>query len=121
MAVLDVGLEDVRDLAGGRLALAHALLEHLEPLLAALPPALQPVLDDLPAELGVAGDQACREQRGGGVEVVLGELDLLVDAAHGVPELEPGVPHRIPDGRRQLLKTGGLAVMHEQQVEVAVR
>jgi hypothetical protein len=119
--VLDVGLEDVRHLTGRRLALAHALLEQLEPLLAALPPALQPVLDDVAAELGVTEDRSCREQRGGGVEVVLGEVDLLVDAAHGVPEFEPGVPHRVPDRRRHLLETGRLAVVHQQQVEVALR
>ena len=121
VAVLDVWFEDVGDLAGARLALANPRLQLTEPVLAAPLPVGQPRFDHLGAELGVAGDVTGGEQRRRRVEVDLGKCQLLVDRAHGMAELEAGVPHRVPDRGRHLRDACRLALVDEQQVEVALR
>ena len=80
VAVLEVGLERVRDLAGAVLALADPALQLAEPSLAMLRPVASPGVDHLRRQRRVAGDQTGGEQRGRGVEVGLGEVELVVDA-----------------------------------------
>ena len=56
---------------------------------------------------------------------VRGEVELFVDPAHGVTELDSGIPERIPQStRRRLDVLGdllGLDVVDQQEVEVAAR
>jgi hypothetical protein len=121
VAVLQVGLEDVGDVAGVGLPGADATLQLRQPLLAAPAEARPTGLDDLVAELRVTGDVASRQQGGRGVEIGLRQRQGVVDAAHRVPELEAGVPDRVPDRTRDRLEAARRRLMHQQQVDVAER
>jgi hypothetical protein len=77
--------------------------------------------DDLVAELRIAGDVPGREQRRRRVEVGLREREGVVDAAHRVTELEPGIPDRVPDRAGDRLEPARRRLVHEQQVDVAER
>ena len=69
---------------------------------------------------GLAGQVAHGQQRRGRVEVVGGQPQRLLDRAHGVAELQLGVPDRVPE----LLADAGrhrAALVEQHDVEVAGR
>ncbi len=122
--LLEVALEQVGELA----VPARALGEGGGDLVQARPgpgaPLLAQHLAGAQAERGVAHDHAQVEQAERRRQVVPGDLPAGVDAAHGVVEPQPGVPDGVPDafgqcGDRVLAE--GLAVVQEDQVEVAGR
>ena len=121
MAVLEVGLEEVGDVAGLGASLDHPRAQGVEPAAAVAAPPRRALRRQAGAELVVAGERAGAEQRRRRVEVVGGEGELLVERAHGVAELEPGVPQRVPQRRGQLVDATRPAVVDEQDVDVALR
>ena len=121
VAVLQVGLEQVGDVAGLRPALDHPRAQGVEPAASVAAVLRQPLRRQAGAELVVAGERAGAEQRRRRVQVVGGEGQLLVERAHGVAELEPGVPQRVPQRRGDLVDAARPAVVDEQDVDVALR
>ena len=71
----------------------------VEPSLLAFGPAAKTELDDAPAELEVAGDRSCGEERGRRVEIVLRERQVIVERTDRVPELEARGRIPLVDGR----------------------
>ena len=121
VAVLEIGLQQVGDVAGLLAPLDDARPQRVEPAPAVLAPA-HPALGDQPAgELVVAGQGTGAEQRRRRLEVVGGEGEVVVDGPHGVAELEAGVPERIPQRRRQLLDARRPLLVHQDHVDVAER
>jgi hypothetical protein len=116
--LLEVGLEEEGDLALLGMAGAHPPADVGQPALRALAPQGQGPLVQDGGQLAVAGQAPRREQRRGRVEIARGQGQRLAGGAHGVPELEAGVPHRVPDA------LGGGAdvdagLVQEEHVDVA--
>ena len=104
VAVLEVGLEQVGDVAGLAPALDDLGAQGVEPAPAVAPPPRErPRVTSRGAELVVAGQRPGAEQRRRRVEVVGGQRQLVVERAHGVAELEAGVPQRVPQLLGQLV------------------
>ena len=120
-ALLQVRLEQEGHLTGLGVAGDHALAQLGEPLLGPLAPLGEGPLPHLLGELRVAGEVADLEERRGGVEVVGGEAEGLLRGAHGVTQLHPLVPDRVPEPVGDRADRRGPPVVQEQQVEVAVR
>ena len=121
VAVLEVRLEQERDVAGLGPALQHPRPQRVQPPAPVTTPARQALRGQPAGQLLVAGQVAGAQQRRRRVEVVAGQRQLVVVRAHGMAELQAGVPQRVPQGRRRLLDALGLALVDEHHVDVAVR
>src|SRR5690606_12095461 len=119
-ALLEVGFEHERDLAGAGVALVDRPGELEESASRPPLPAFEGTGAQPFGERGVACEVATIEQRGRGVELVVGEPDRLVDGAHRMTELLSGVPDRVPDALGDLCRVDAW-VVEEQHVEVALR
>ena len=121
VTVLQIGLEEVGDVAGRDPPFDHPRAEGIEPATAVAAVLRRPLRRQPGAELVVAGERAGAEQRRRRVQVLGGEGELLVERAHGVAELEPGVPQRVPERGGDLVDAAGPPVVDEQHVDVALR
>ena len=118
--LLEVGLEQERHLAERPSPLAGRLGQLVEPGGRAGPPGRPGRRQQPGAQVPVAGDVPRVEQAEGGLEVAAGDRDGLVHGAHGVVQVQPAVPERVPEGvgdRRDVRAPG----VDEQEVEVAAR
>ena len=121
VAVLEVGLEQERDVAGLGAPLDHLRAQRVEPAPAVAAPAGEPLGGQPGRQLLVAREVTGAQRGGRRVEVVAGEAELVVERAHGVAELQTGVPERVPERRRRLVDAPDLAVVEEEHVDVALR
>ena len=125
VAVLQIGLEVVGDIAGRLLAHTHPITQLRKVPAAVAAPRRQTLSDHLRGQLVVTGERPGGHERRGRVEVGPGEVELLVDPSDGMTELHARVPQRVPDGARNRLDLFGdllrFDVVDEQQVEVALR
>ena len=121
VAVLEVRFQQIGDIARLGAALDDLRAQCIEPAAAVAAPARQAFGDEPGAELVVAGQGSGAEQRGGRVQVVGGQRQLVIERAQGVAELEPGIPERVPHGGGQLVEATRLAVVQQQDVDVTVR
>ena len=121
VAVLEVGLEEEGDIAGLGPSLDHLRAQGVEPAPTVAAPAGAALRRQPGRQLLVAGQVADAQRRRRRVEVVAGEGELVVERPHGMAELEPGVPQRVPQRRRRLADPADLAVVDEEHVDVALR
>ncbi len=117
-AVLEIWLQQERDLAGGSVPGGHPLGELGQPARGTLPPGTFGPGANVEGQLGIARDRTCAELRGRRVQIVERQAARLFDGEHAVPELHPAVPERVPDPRRELVDAAA-HVMHQHDVEVA--
>ena len=69
----------------------------------------------------VARDPATGQHGRRGVELIGTDGQLLVGGPHRMPEVEPGVPDRVPQIGETVLDLLGAAAMHDHHVDVAAR
>ena len=97
-ALLEVGLEQERHLAGALVAVLDATAPARRATAStACATAASAASASSAVSSRVAGDVPGRQQRRRRVEVVGGEGERLLRGAHGVAELQPLVPDRVPD------------------------
>ncbi len=116
-ALLEVGLQQERHLAGPQVALTDPGGQGGQPALGPLVPLELGPAGQLVGQRPVAGQVAGLEQAGRRVEVVGRQGQRLLRGAHGVAELQPGVPDRVPEAVGQLADVGPAAVQ-QQHVDV---
>ena len=76
-------------------------------------------VDELVEQLGLSGQKARGEQRGGHGGVAAPELDALLDAARGAAQGDPGVPEPVLDALRDVRRhRRQLVPVQEQDVDV---
>jgi hypothetical protein len=119
-ALLDVGFEQERHLAGPHVALAHPLGHEAQPPFGALAPLHLGLAGQLVGECAVAGEVPRLQQRGGGVEIVGRQNQGLLHRAHRVAELHASVPDRVPQPVGQGADIGAPRV-EQQHVDVGLQ
>ncbi len=118
--LLEVGLEQEGDLAGGPGPLLPRLAQRGQPPGRPGPPGGAHGRDQRRGRGRVARDVAGVEQAERGLEVVGGHGGRLGEGPHGVVERDAGVPDRVPDGVGQRAHVAGAGVQ-QHQVQVAAR
>ena len=120
VALLEVGLEEEGDVAGGGAALGHLDLEHGQ-VLGAQPvaPGRAGLLEERLGHPGLAPDQPAVEEAEGDPDVLGGGAEHLGGPADRVVEVHALVPDRVPDGVGDRPDVP-VAVVDEHHIEVAV-
>ena len=79
--------------------------------------------DQFAGERGVTAHETDVEQRGQGVEIVVGDRQRLLHRPHRLPEHEPGVPQRIPERTRRVgaRRAAPPAGVEEHHVDIGSR
>jgi hypothetical protein len=121
--ILQVGFQQRRHVAEASPAVACGDLQPLQPTERLLAPLLDGRLADIAHHRRVAGQAADAEQRGGSVQVVGSELTRRLRRVHRRAELQPGIPHRVPETLRDGLHVwrGGALRVQQHDVDVAAR
>jgi hypothetical protein len=119
-AVLEVRLEEERDLPRAEVTILDRPAQLAQPALRPLPPQRQGPGRQILAEAAVTGDHPGREQGGGRVEVVARQAERLLGGAHGVAELQALVPDRVPQPLRHRADVPPTGV-DQHHVDVALR
>ena len=118
VGLLEVGLEQVRELAGALGASQDVLAQLRQPVTGEAAPVGQHAGAQALSERLVAGHRARVEDAEDDLDVVGGQPPGLRHGAHAVVQPEPGVPHRVPEPvgeRRDILARR----VQQQQVQVA--
>ena len=122
---LQIRFQVVGDVGRRRLTLAHPFAQHAEVGRPLGLPRSQAPLDHLAGDLTITGERSGGEECRGRIEVAVDQFELFVDPTDRVAELDAGIPEGIPDRAGDRFDLVGdpacLAVVDEQQVEVAVR
>ena len=126
VAVLEVGLDAVRDLARALPARRRGGDEVVEAVPDARAPRLAGRGGQALGEVRVAREVADLEQAQRHPQVGGGDLDGLAHRAHRVVQPDPGVPERVPErvrdaGDALLVPPPAAPVVHEDEVEIGVR
>ena len=121
MALLEIWLQEECHVSRGGSALSHLLLEErqvagTQPIAPGGPCLLQERLGDP----GLAPDEPPVEEAEGHPHVIRGSGEDLGRPADGVVQVDPLVPHGVPDGVGDLADVPD-AVVDEHDIEVAVR
>src|SRR4051794_18905388 len=101
--LLEVGLEQERELAASFPPVTRGICELLEPAPRISTPAGKDGLPQLCGQRVVTGDMASIEQAERRFEVCGSDGGRLCDGAYGVIEPDAGVPQRIPEAIRDRL------------------
>ncbi len=121
VAVLQVRLEEVRDVTGLFAPVEDVAAQQVEPPAAVASPRRLPLRGEPGGEVRVAGDPPRGEERSRAVEVAGGDRQLLVEGAHRVAESHARIPQRVPHGTGNVLQVTGLAALvDEYDVDVAL-
>jgi hypothetical protein len=118
-AVLEIGLEQERHLAGLAVTLANGAAQLAQPTLGPLLPEREGLIGELAGQHRVTRNGAQRQHRRGRVEIVGSQVERLLRRAHRVTELQALVPERVPDALGDLADVGA-APVHQQQIDVAL-
>ena len=121
VAVLEVGLQQERDIAGLAPPFDDLGAQRVEPTPAVAAPPGAPLRHQPRPELVVARKRPGAQQRRRRVEVVGGQRQLVVERSDGVTELEPSVPQGVPQLLGQVVEAARLPVVEQQHVDVAAR
>ena len=105
--VLEVRLQQERQLAGGLPAGEGGLPQLRQPLAGVRPPGRVRGLPQQPGQRRVAGEVAQLEQAERGLEVAAADRHRLGDGADRVVQADPGVPDRVPDRVRDRRRRPG--------------
>ena len=119
-ALLQVGLEQERDIAEPAVSLGDRVPEVPQPATPVSPPAVSCLAGELGPEVVVTRDGARVQEAEGGLEVAGGDRKRLLDRLDAVVEGEAGVPDRVPEPLGHPAHVRAAAV-DEHQVQVTAR
>ena len=118
VTLLEIRFEQIGDVTRLCPAFGPAIVQRRQPSPGVTPPAGPAFGGDPFGQLGVTSQRPDGQQRRRGVEVLVGQRQLIIHRANGVTELETGVPQRIPERAGQLVDTAGPAFVDQHHVDV---
>ena len=111
-ALLQVGLEQERDVAEPAVSRGDRVPEIPQPATPVSPPAVSCLAGELGPEVVVTRDGARVQEAEGGLEVAGGDRKRLLDRLDAVVEGEAGVPDRVPEPLGHPAHIRAAAVVH---------
>ena len=121
MSLLEVGLEEERDVALLSVALSHLAFKRGEELRSELRlPQATYLLDHRKRNLWITPDHTGIKESEGDAQVLLGDAQDVLRLPDGVVDLDALVPQRVPQGLGDLLDIAS-TLMDEQKIKIRVR
>ncbi len=92
--------------------------QRLQVLFSTAHPLISATLNECSCKARVAGDVSGSQEAGRGIQIAVGHIKDLFDRSHLVPQLESGVPQRIPEALGEVCNVDARAA-EQDHVDVA--